>query len=66
MPIPAATLRHAFDKAVKDAKVEDFIFKDFRHCARTRRAANGLPFEIAETAVGHKLRGIAGRYVNLS
>jgi hypothetical protein len=32
-PIPAATLHHAFDKAVKDAKVEDFMFKDFRHCA---------------------------------
>ena len=65
-PIPAATLHHAFDKAVKDAKVEDFIFKDFRHCPRTRWAANGLPFEVAETAIGHKLRGMAGRYLNLT
>ena len=64
--IPKATLRHAFDKAVADAKIEDFQFRDFRHCARTRWAAAGLPYEIAETAIGHKLKGIAGRYVNLT
>jgi len=65
-PIPKATLRHAFDKAVKDAKIEDFQFRNFRHCARTRWAAAGLPFEIGEIGIGHKLRGIAGRYVNLT
>jgi integrase len=65
-PIAKATLRHAFDKAVKDAKVEDFQFRDFRHCARTRWAAAGLPFEVAEIGLGHKLRGMAGKYVNLS
>jgi integrase len=65
-PVPAATLRHAFDKAVGDAEVEDFVFKDFRHCARTRWAASGLPFEVGETGLGHKLRGVAGRYVNLT
>jgi integrase len=64
--IPNGTLRHAFDKAVIDAKVEDFQFRDFRHCARTRWAAAGLPFEIAEIGIGHKLKGIAGRYINLS
>jgi integrase len=65
-PIHKATLRHAFDKAVNDAKIDDFQFRDFRHCARTRWAAAGLPFEIAETGIGHKLRGVAGRYINLS
>jgi integrase len=64
--IPKATLRHAFDKAVIDAKVEDFQFRDFRHCARTRWAAAGLPFEVGEIAIGHKLKGVAGRYINLS
>jgi len=43
---------------VKDAKIEDFQFRDFRHCA-TRWAAAGLPFEIGEIGIGHKLRGIA-------
>jgi integrase len=64
--IPQATLRHAFDKAVKDAEVEDFQLRDFRHCARTRWAAAGLPFEVAEMGLGHKIRGMAGRYTNLS
>jgi hypothetical protein len=35
--------------------VGDFQFKDFRHCARTRWAAAGLPFEFAEIGIGHKL-----------
>ena len=65
-PIPAATLRHAFDKAVEDAEIEDFWFKDFRHCARTRWAAKGLPFEVGEVGIGHKLRGMAGRYTNFT
>ncbi|HXF76225.1 MAG TPA: tyrosine-type recombinase/integrase [Methylomirabilota bacterium] len=65
-PIPKSTLRHAFDAAVSAAKIEDFQFRDFRHCARTRWAANGLPFEVGEIGIGHKLRGVAGRYVNLS
>jgi len=65
-PIIAATLRHAFEKALDDAKVEDFQFRDFRHCARTRWAAAGLPFEVAEIGIGHKLRGMTGRYTNLT
>jgi integrase len=46
--------------------VVDFQFRDFRHCARTRWALNGLPFEIAETGLGHKLKGMAAIYTNLS
>jgi integrase len=65
-PIPQATLRHAFDKAVSDAKVQDFQLRDFRHCARTRWAAVGLPFEVAEGAMGHTLKGVAGKYINLT
>jgi len=65
-PIPHGTLRHAFEDAARAAKVEDFQFRDFRHCARTRWAAAGLPFEVAETGIGHKLRGIAGRYIDFS
>ena len=26
----------------------------------------GLPYEIGEIGIGHKLRGVAGRYINLS
>jgi integrase len=65
-PITQAALRHAFDRAVKVAKVEDFQLRDFRHCARTRWASMGLPFEVAEAAMGHKLQGVAGKYINLT
>ena len=63
--IPKGTLRHAFDKAVRDAKVTDFQYRDFRHCARTRWVANGLPFEVGEIGIGHKIHGVAERYINL-
>ncbi len=65
-PISKVTFRHTFEKAVQDAKIEDFQFRDFRHCARTRWAAAGLPFEVAEFGIGHKIRGMAGRYTNLT
>jgi integrase len=51
---------------VSDAKLEGFLLRDFRHCARTRWAAAGLPYEVAETGIGHKLGGMAGRYTNLT
>jgi integrase len=56
--IPKATLRHAFDKAVSDAKVENFQFRECRRCARTRWAVAGLPFEVAEMGLA-RLRGFA-------
>ena len=65
-PITQAVLRHAFDRAVKVSKVENFQLRDFRHCARTRWASMGLPFEVAEGAMGHKLQGVAGKYINLT
>jgi integrase len=65
-PLHKGTLRHAFDKAIQDSKVEDFQFRDFRHCARTRWAAAGLSYEVAEIGIGHKIKGVAGKYINLS
>jgi integrase len=65
-PIIKATLRHAFEKVAQDAKIEGFQLRDFRHCARTRWAAAGLPYEVAEIGLGHKLGGMAGRYTNLT
>ncbi len=65
-PIHAATLRHAFERALDETKIEEFQLRDFRHCARTRWAADGLPFEVAEIGIGHKIRGMAGRYTNLT
>jgi hypothetical protein len=63
-PIPAATLRHSFDRAVRDAKVEGFLLKDFRHVARTRWSLAGLPVEVCEIGMGHSLKGLAKVYNN--
>lgn len=65
-PISETALRHAFDRAIAKAKIENFQLRDFRHAARTRWASLGLPFEIAEMGLGHKLHGISGKYINLS
>ncbi|MCZ6452589.1 MAG: tyrosine-type recombinase/integrase [Deltaproteobacteria bacterium] len=65
-PVSGNVLRYAFEKALQDAKIEDFQFRDFRHCARTRWAADGLPYEVAEGGLGHKLPGMHGRYTNLT
>jgi len=65
-PIPKSTFRHTIEKAVREAEIEDFQFRDFRYCARTRWAAAGLPFEIAEIGLGHKLPVLVGRYTNLT
>lgn len=64
LPIPVTTLRHAFDRAIAKAKVEDFILKDFRHCARTRWSLSGLPVEVCEIGLGHSLKGMAKVYSN--
>jgi len=64
--IYGSTLRHAFESARDNAEIKDFQFRDFRHCARTKWAAAGLPFEVAEIGIGHKIRGMAGRYTNLT
>jgi len=65
-PVSGNTLRYAFEKALQDTKIEDFQFRDFRHCARTRWAADGLSYEVAEGGLGHKLPGMHGRYTNLT
>ncbi|MCH8054744.1 MAG: tyrosine-type recombinase/integrase [Deltaproteobacteria bacterium] len=65
-PIGDVSLRRAFDRAVSNAGIEDFQLRDFRHCARTRWAADGLSYEVAEGALGHKLPGMHGRYTNLT
>jgi len=56
-PVYPHALRRAFDRAVQAAKINDFQLRDFRHCARTQWATAGLPFEVAETGIGHKAAG---------
>ena len=63
--ISKAGLRHGFEKAMSNAEIEDFQFRDFRHCARTRWAAAGLRFEVAENGMVTHQRN-AGTYIKHS
>ncbi len=65
-PIADTALRSAFNRAVAAAKIEDFHWHDFRHCAQTRWARQGLGYEAAMIASGHIIPGMHGRYVNFS
>jgi len=65
-PITIDSLRTAFGKATGDAKVKDFVFHDFRHCAKTKWAAEGLPGDISDVGSGHAIPGMRGRYTNLT
>jgi integrase len=63
-PISKASLRKAFDAAKKEAKIKDFHFHDFRHCAVTRWALAGIPEELRKIAAGHSRGSIHQRYIN--
>ncbi len=65
-PITNDRLRTAFEKATCDAEIRDFVFHDFRHCAKTRWAALGLPGDISDVGSGHAIPGMRGRYTNLT
>ncbi|HET7675215.1 MAG TPA: site-specific integrase [Gammaproteobacteria bacterium] len=59
-------LRHAFDKALERAKIEDFRWHDLRHSAASYLAMNGATLaEIAEV-LGHKTLQMVKRYAHLS
>ena len=61
-----SAIRKAWDKAVKEAKLEDFRFHDLRHTAATYLAMNGATLaEIAEV-LGHKTLQMVKRYAHLS
>lgn len=65
-PITKDQLRSAFGKARDAAGIEDFRFKDFRHTAKTRWAAMGIPAEAAMAMAGHASVEMHYRYVNLT
>lgn len=59
-------LRHAFEKALERAKIEDFRWHDLRHSAASYLAMNGATLaEIAEV-LGHKTLQMVKRYAHLS
>ena len=63
-PISKASLRKAFDAAKKEAKVKDFHFHDFRHCAVTLWTLAGIPDELRKLAAGHSRGSVHQRYIH--
>lgn len=53
-PIDELKFEYYFRKALRAAKIKNFTFHDFRHCAVTRWAKLGLPTAAAMLAAGHK------------
>jgi integrase len=59
-------LRHAFEKALQRAEIDDFRWHDLRHSAVSYLAMNGATLaEIAEV-LGHKTLAMVKRYAHLS
>ena len=54
----------AFDRAKRKAKIKDFHFHDFRHCAVTRWTLGNIPEEPRKLAAGHSRRSVHQRYIN--
>lgn len=67
VPIARLTLYHAFNAAVKRARIDDFTFHDLRHEALSRLAERG-DFSILELAEvsGHKTLQMLKRYTHFS
>jgi integrase len=65
-PEKPVDFRHDWEKALKEAKIEDFRFHDLRHTAASYLAMNGATLaEIAEV-LGHKTLQMVKRYAHLS
>lgn len=58
------SLRHAFEKALKIAKIEDARFHDLRHSAASYLAMNGATQGELMAVLGHKCPSMTRRYVH--
>jgi integrase len=58
------TVDHAFMKAVKKAKIEDFKFHDLRHTAATRMVQMGKDLYKVQKILGHKTPSMTQRYAH--
>lgn len=59
-------IRKPWQRALKVARIDDFVFHDLRHCCASYLAMNGATsLEIAEV-LGHKTLDVVKRYAHLS
>jgi site-specific recombinase XerD len=58
------SLRHAFERVVKDAGIDDFRFHDLRHSFATRLVQNGVDLYKVKELLGHKSISMTMRYAH--
>ena len=63
-PISKSSVRHAFDKVVEKASLEDFRFHDLRHTFATRLVQNGVDVFKVKELLGHKTITMTMRYAH--
>lgn len=61
-----AAIRHAFERAVAAAEIEDFRFHDLRHTFASYLAMSGATLAEIADAMGHKTLAMVKRYAHLS
>jgi integrase len=61
-----ASIREAWEHAVKRARIEDFRFHDLRHSAASYLAMNGASLAEIGEVLGHKTLQMTKRYAHLS
>jgi integrase len=64
-PINKDAITGTLRRACRDAKVKDFRFHDFRHCAKTAWAQMAGSAEAALLAAGHSSVEMHKRYIHL-
>jgi len=63
-PISGSSARHAFDKVVEKAGLENFRFHDLRHTFATRLVQNGVDLYKVKELLGHKTIIMTMRYAH--
>lgn len=58
-------LRKGWEKALEDAKIEDFRFHDLRHTAASLMVSQGVPIYTVQAVLGHADTRTTGRYSHL-
>ena len=63
-PIAVRSLRAAYDKTLRKAKIENFTFHDLRHTFATRLVQNGVDLYKVKELLGHKSLTMTMRYAH--
>jgi integrase len=63
---PIKSIREIFDKACKQARINDFTFHDFRHTAINNWRLQGHDYFRIMAATGHKTMNVFKRYNTVS